>query len=97
MATYLILNCIMCLALMAVFRPSVHRLPAAQKYTLIALLVLTAIFDNLLIIYGVIDYNSTKLLGLYIGKAPIEDFFYAVVAAMVVPLVWRRFNRDKKE
>jgi lycopene cyclase domain-containing protein len=56
------------------------------------LLVLTIIFDSLIIHYGIVAYDSTKILGIYIAKAPIEDFAYTVAVVFVVPFLWRLYG-----
>lgn len=63
--------------------------------TLGALLVLTAIFDSIIIWAGIVGYDSHKILGLYIGFAPIEDFFYAILAVLIVPILWNVFDTKK--
>ena len=57
-------------------------------YTLIALLLLTAVFDNFIVGSGVVAYDNTLLTGVFIGFAPIEDFAYTLVAALLIPLTW---------
>ncbi len=66
-------------------------------FTLGALLVLTLIFDNLIIWAGIVGYDTSKILGIYAGVAPIEDFFYAVLAVIIVPVLWKQFGDKKKE
>lgn len=61
--------------------------------TLIALLVLTAVFDNVLIQLSFVAYDTTKLLGVFIGSAPVEDFMYAILAVMLVPAVWHKLGK----
>ena len=39
-----------------------------------ALLIGTAIFDNLIIWSGLVAYDDSKILGMRIGLAPVEDF-----------------------
>lgn len=96
--TYLILNSIFIIAVVLIFRISFRKLDRIFLITLLSLLILTGIFDNIMIIAQVIEYNHEKLLGLFIGVAPIEDFFYAVVAALLIPSVWEKFDtiRSKK-
>jgi lycopene cyclase domain-containing protein len=62
--------------------------------TLAALLAMTAIFDNLIIMSGIVDYNHTLLLGVYIGVAPVEDFFYAILAVILVPALWHSIDKE---
>ncbi len=54
----------------------------------LALIVMTAIFDNFIVGSGVVAYNPETLLGVFIGFAPIEDFAYTLVAAVLIPLTW---------
>jgi lycopene cyclase domain-containing protein len=50
--------------------------------------VLTAIFDNAIIGFGLVDYDPEKISGIRLGVAPIEDFAYTLAGAVLVPLVW---------
>jgi len=63
--------------------------------TLAALLVLTLIFDNLIIWAGIVGYDTSKLLGLFVGYAPVEDFFYAILAVIIVPVLWKQFGETE--
>ena len=56
-----------------------------------ALLVITAVFDNLMISVGLVGYDRHKISGLFIGIAPLEDFAYAVAAAVLLPSLWVLF------
>lgn len=60
----------------------------ALGLTLAVLLVLTAVFDNVMIGSGLFDYNSQTLLGIRVGLAPLEDFSYPFCAALAVPALW---------
>ena len=60
---------------------------------LLPMLILTAVFDNLIILAGIVDYDATKLMGIYVGVVPIEDFAYTVVAVLLVPAIWRAANK----
>ena len=62
--------------------------PRAVVLTLVALLVLTAVFDNLMIAAGLVDYDSTHITGLRLGIAPLEDFTYPLAAALGLPALW---------
>jgi lycopene cyclase domain-containing protein len=64
--------------------------------TLIVLLILTAIFDSIIIAAGIVEYSPNKILGIYLGFAPIEDFFYAVLAVIIVPALWNVFETKKE-
>lgn len=65
--------------------------------TVITLFICTALFDSLIIWLDIVNYNESTLLGLYIWKAPIEDFSYALVAAIGAPILWHNLKLDKKE
>ncbi|EFV91034.1 prenyltransferase [Dietzia cinnamea P4] len=56
--------------------------------SLVVLLVLTAIFDNIMIAAGLVAYDDALTSGVRLGVAPIEDFSYAIAAAVFVPSVW---------
>jgi lycopene cyclase domain-containing protein len=60
---------------------------------LLPMLILTAVFDNLIILAGIVDYDATKLMGIYVGVVPIEDFAYTVVAVLLVPAIWKAVSK----
>ena len=68
-------------------RPGSGRRMGASAVTAAALLVLTAVFDNVMIASGLFTYPAEHLSGLRIGLAPIEDFAYPLCAAFGVPAV----------
>ena len=57
-------------------------------YTLVALLLMTAVFDNFIVGSGIVAYDPSLLSGVFIGFAPIEDFAYTIVAAVLIPMTW---------
>jgi lycopene cyclase domain-containing protein len=59
------------------------------------LLVMTLIFDNLMIRAGLVGYDPDKLVGLILGYAPIEDFAYAIAALVLLPAVWYLLRRRR--
>lgn len=92
MATYIILNSIFIAVVVIVLRLRPVRPLKAWLATLVILLILTAIFDNALIHYSVVEYDTSKLLGAYIGIAPVEDFFYTLLAALLIPSLWKKLG-----
>jgi len=54
----------------------------------IALLVTTAVFDNVMIGIGLVDYNPDLISGAFVGIAPLEDFAYAIAAVVLLPSLW---------
>ncbi|MER7447798.1 lycopene cyclase domain-containing protein [Microbacterium sp. NPDC097977] len=71
----------------------------AIALTLVALVILTAVFDTLMIATGLFHYSPAHLLGVHIGLAPLEDFAYPIAGAILLPALWavlraRRGRRD---
>lgn len=91
MAKYLILNLFVLVAAYMVLRPRVN-LTKPHAIALGVLLLLTAVFDSLLVITHVIDYNPAYILGIRIGAAPLEDFAYPILAFFATPVLWRYFG-----
>jgi len=60
----------------------------AVLVTLVILLAFTAVFDNLMISIGLVGYDRGKISGAFIGIAPLEDFAYAIAAAILLPSLW---------
>ena len=63
-----------------------HRM-RASALAAVVLLVLTAVFDNVMITVGLFTYPEEHLSGIRIGLAPLEDFAYPLCAAFLVPAV----------
>jgi lycopene cyclase domain-containing protein len=70
---------------------------SADLRVLAVMLALTAIFDTLWIHIGIFAYRPEYILGVFIGKAPVEDFAYSLVAAMLIPLLWRKLKADHEK
>lgn len=60
----------------------------ALGITLLVMLVTTAIFDNVIIGVGLVAYDPSTLMGIFIGIAPEEDFDYAIAAVILLPALW---------
>ena len=60
----------------------------ALALTALALLVLTAVFDTVMIATGLFHYAPGPLAGLHIGLAPIEDFAYPLAGVLLLPALW---------
>jgi len=92
--TYLALNATVLLSLLVVLNVFMRRSPwRAIGQTTVVLLVMTAVFDNAIIGAGIVAYDITKISGLNIWLAPIEDFAYTVAAAVLIPSVWVALER----
>jgi lycopene cyclase domain-containing protein len=60
----------------------------AVGVTAIVVLVLTAVFDNVLVGTGIVGYDPALISGVFAGVAPIEDFAYAIAAIVLLPSLW---------
>lgn len=89
MMTYLLLNFVFLSTLAGLYfysRKHVHARSIA--ISLLIVVALTAVFDPIMIAIGLVAYDPSKLLGLYLFGAPIEDFAYAVFAVPFVASLW---------
>ena len=87
--TYLLLTASVLAAAMIYFflmRSYIASKPLVSASAL--MLLITAIFDNVIIATGIVAYDEAKISGIKIGVAPIEDFAYTVVALLVVPTLF---------
>jgi lycopene cyclase domain-containing protein len=54
----------------------------------IPLVVLTAVFDNILVGTRIVAYDRSRISGAFIGVAPLEDFTYVIAAVVLLPCLW---------
>jgi lycopene cyclase domain-containing protein len=82
-------------ALVALAALATRRVPKAAVWLVGAgvMLVLTAVFDNAIIGFGIVDYDDALISGVRIGVAPIEDFAYTAAALMMIPTAWHLLER----
>lgn len=94
--TYLLLNIIFLVITISILVLSRKlRWNSAMTWTMIVLIVATAIFDSLIVGVEIVAYDEAKILGLRAGQAPIEDFFYAILAGIIIPTIWSwRLSND---
>ena len=52
------------------------------------LLLITAVFDNVMINVGLVAYAPEHLGGVFLWLAPLEDFAYPIAAAVLLPSLW---------
>lgn len=81
--------------LLTVRRPGFAHRMAASGTAAAVLVVLTAVFDNLMIAAGLFTYPEAAISGLRIGWAPLEDFSYPVCAAFLVPATFTLLARPR--
>lgn len=96
MVTYLALNIVMLTAVLLIMRLYIGRIVWNRALTIVlaVLFVSTAVFDSLIVGSGIVAYDDSLILGLRIGSAPIEDFFYIIMSALLVPTVWHAVRKD---
>jgi len=100
--SYLLLNTLflglaVAVAVVALWlRPASRRLYAASGLALLAVLVLTAVFDNIMIGVGLVAYDPALISGVFVGIAPVEDFAYPVAAALLLPALWALLGGDTR-
>jgi len=94
--TYLVMNLIFLVCIAVLFAQHLVKPTKAWWLTLAILLALTAVFDSFIIGAGIVGYDMQKILGLYVGLAPVEDFFYAILAVVIVPALWKLFEPKTK-
>ena len=63
---------------------------------LLILMLMTAVFDNLIILAGIVSYDESTLSGIKILVAPIEDFAYTLVLVPLIALVQSYFLQWQK-
>lgn len=57
-----------------------------------ALLLITAVFDNLIIGTGIVAYDEELISGIKIGLAPIEDFSYSLAGPLLITILSKVFG-----
>lgn len=92
MMTYWIINLPFLIVAGLVLAASIaaRRAPRAVAWWIAAgvMMVLTAVFDNAIIGFGLVDYDPALISGVRLGLAPIEDFAYTLAALLIVPALW---------
>jgi lycopene cyclase domain-containing protein len=58
-------------------------------------LLMTLVFDNLIILAGIVGYDEALISGIKLGIAPIEDFSYTLVGLVLIPLTWELIGKKK--
>jgi lycopene cyclase domain-containing protein len=90
--TYLLLDLpfLGLVAAVAVIAALARRAPRWRAVGLAAipLVVLTGVFDNVIVGTGVVAYDPDRILGARLGVMPIEDFSYAIAAVVLLPSLW---------
>jgi len=95
--TYWALNAVFLAAvvLLAAAAVLLRRSPGLKPVavTMLVLLVMTAVFDNIMIGVGLVAYEPSLISGAFVGIAPLEDFAYAIAAVIGLPSLWMLLER----
>ena len=68
------------------------RKPGLWKSAVI-LIVLTILFDNAIVGFGIVTYDTSQISGIRLGYMPIEDLSYALVAPFLVDTISQTIRR----
>ena len=94
MGTYLILNVIVLAVVFITLRRYLIKPLRPWILTFAVLLILTVLFDNILIWLDMYSYATDKILGIRLWLAPIEDFMYPLLATILVPALWNKLENQ---
>ncbi len=87
--TNIVLNVVVVLLVVAVTWQALRRHRAGPLlWTAAVMVVLTLVFDTIMIAVGLYVYAPDKILGVYLAGAPLEDFAYPIAAVLLLPAVW---------
>lgn len=98
--TYWTLNAVFLVPALAIAMAGLLRRPRtlgvlrALGPAAVVLLVLTAVFDNVMITAGLFGYNPARISGAFLGRAPLEDFAYPLAALLLLPGLWLLLERS---
>lgn len=102
---YLVLSVIFLAVACVLAIVAVARIPSAARRALFqslllpvvvtgaALVILTAVFDNLMIALGFMVYSDAHVTGIRVGLAPLEDFSYPMAGLILLPALWLLLRR----
>ncbi len=87
--TAIVLNLVVLAVVLVVSVPVLRRLRLLPVvWTVLQLSILTTVFDTLMIRVGLYVFDPHKILGVHVWGAPLEDFAYAGVAGIGMPVLW---------
>jgi len=77
-------------------RTALRRRAIATAIAAGALLLLTAVFDSLIVGTGIVAYDDAHRSGWTVGLAPVEDFLYPIAGVLLLPAVWALMTRARR-
>ncbi|GGL02517.1 lycopene cyclase domain-containing protein [Curtobacterium luteum] len=60
----------------------------------VVLLVMTIVFDNVIVTLRVVAYDPSLISGAKIGAIPVEDLAYSIGAVLLLPALWVLLDRS---
>ncbi|MFB7800547.1 lycopene cyclase domain-containing protein [Isoptericola sp. NPDC056134] len=69
---------------------------AATALAAVVLVVLTVVFDSLMIAADLFRYDDAALLGVRVWLTPLEDLAWPVVAVLLLPALWALAGDDER-
>ena len=92
--TNALMNAGVLLVLAVLVAPVLRRLrPGPLVWGALVLVVLTVVFDTLMIAADLYVFDPDLILGVYLWGAPVEDLAYALAASMLMPALWAGLGR----
>lgn len=93
MYRYFLLNMAFLVTIVMVLALVKPKLPRKRLLIVLAsMLLMTLLFDSVIIGLDMVRYNTDYISGLILIKAPIEDFFYTIVATILTITLWERLS-----
>lgn len=62
----------------------------------VVLLVMTMVFDNVIVGLRIVAYDPALISGVKIGAIPVEDLAYSIAAIVLLPSLWVLFDRPRR-
>jgi len=91
MFSYLILDLVFLLISLLIIKITKVKVDLKKVLFILGIiLILTIIFDNLMIYEKLFYYNSSKISGVKIGLVPIEDLAYPIAGVFLIVYLWEK-------
>jgi lycopene cyclase domain-containing protein len=68
---------------------------ASWAVTTALLIVLTAVFDNVMIAAGFFEYADSGISGIRFVLMPVEDFLYPLAGSLLIAGVWELLGSER--
>lgn len=68
----------------------------ATAVSALVLVVLTAIFDSVMIAVDLFRFDEAALVGVRLGLAPLEDLAWPLAAALLLPSLWHLLGGEEE-